>query len=96
MESSMKKEILLFSTDQITAMRDTGNIFRKVLLKRTQKYTLLVYVEENEKKKKKENGAGHYNCVQIHRALMRVEIILYNPNIGSLNHSWSCITYFMQ
>lgn len=49
----MKKEILLFSTDQITAMRDTGNIFRKVLLKRTQKYTLLVYVEENEKKKKK-------------------------------------------
>lgn len=54
----MKKEILLFSTDQITAMRDTGNIFRKVLLKRTQKYTLLVYVEEHEKKKKRRMGQG--------------------------------------
>lgn len=45
-------------------------------------------------KKKKENGAGHYNCVQIHKALMKVELILYNPNVGSLNHSWSCTIYF--
>lgn len=38
---------------------------------------------------KKETEAEHYNCVQIRRALMRVELILYNTNVGSLNHSGS-------
>lgn len=59
-------------------------IQKKTVKKRTQNYILLGNVEGN---RKEETGAGHYNWVQIHKALMRVELILHNPSIDDLHQS---------